>query len=341
MAARITTFFLGFLLNLTAFAQNSEALDRAQLDSVQQVKKADSLNFMRRADSLKAVAATIKLKAQKQDTTRRNSSGLDTLQTDLQSLKNLDQQAKDSLGLKALELRTQKYQSRLDSIKQKRKALSGKTMGGGITDSLKALEGGLKAGLPGDSVRTKLKSTQSKITTAVDPNTYVNKVEGKVEALQQKAVDTVSTRIQRKFSKVNSTQDSLGALTNKPDELVSNTQNKIEGKADQLVSGTQNKVSEKVDNVTGLPEKGLDQIPDTDLSKKADLPVNTANLSDLPEADLSKTDLSKTGLPAADLPVDALKSQDIPGVEVDGLNDLTKELDLPDSELSGVTKELN
>ncbi|MEM6525262.1 MAG: hypothetical protein AAGF85_04355 [Bacteroidota bacterium] len=355
MALRNTIFLIGFLLNLAAFAQNGEDSNKTQLDSLQQSKKTDSLNFVRQADSLKAVAAAIELKAQKQDTTNKSTSGLDSLQTNLQSLKNLDQRAQDSLGLKALELHTQKYQAKLDSIKRKKNELSNTTVGVGVADSLKAIENKLKVDMPGSSIKNKLDSSQNKITKAVDPNTYINKLNGKVDGLQQKAVDTVSTRIQRKFSKVNATQDSLSTLANKPDEVLTNTQgkiegktnqivsgaqNKVEGKADQLVSGTQNKVGQKVDDVAGLPGKGLNKLPDTDITNKVDMPVGTDKLPGVPDADVPATDLGNVDMPMADLPGDALKTQDIPGVEVDGLNGLTQEPDLPESELPDITKEL-
>ena len=309
---------------LPGLAQDIRVGDSPNTDTLTQRQTLDSLALVKKADSLSNQLAALEqnLKLDPLDTLIDPSlSKVDSIQQKIAEVTNLQVAGplKDSLGLTHVESQVREVKNKADSIQQKMNDLSSGAWIGSMTDSL-GMER-WKNKLPGDSLRNRLASFKDSISQKLDPKIKAATLEKKLDSAQLRIMDTVNTRIERKLSGFKAKQDSLGSFADKPQEII---------------TGTQNKLEEKMEDVSALPEQRLEGLGTAN-------PLDKVNKVDVPE--LGGVDLP-LNVPDLQNPVDiALPTQKIlpdnlEGIDMGDLNDLTGELDLPQTELPSLEKGL-
>ena len=282
MALRILLFY-------SLFFVSSGILAQVPADTMSQSASIDSTKHIQPSDTLKALTTSIEA---------------------------IPENVKDTLGIPSIETHTQNYQARLDSL-----TAAGKLQGTNGTLAPAKIPAELKPfKLPGDSLRSSITHKKDSIANQLNPNKQVDKWQSKLDSLERKTLDTLTTRIEQKFSGLRSDQDSLTHFTEKPGEAISKAQNQAE---------------HKIDQATSKPEQQLNEITDQDVLQNTNLPVKN-----LPTSDLSPANpLPQSDLPAKNL-TEAIPT-DIATVDQSGLNNLTENLDLPTKELPDLKNGLN
>ena len=339
MALKYLLFPLVFLSALTGFSQQKSAADRHEIDSLQQAKKtADSLAILQKADSLQRLNTDLKKQLAENDTLiDKTKTRFDSIPHQINGLTDRSglENSKDSLTALVVPDELNAFRSKGDTIKTKMDRLKQKISVPSAGDSLSADRLKSKVGIlqKGDSLGHSWKNQKDSLSAKYDPNKKLDHVQGKLDSLQRKVTDTLTTRVKRKFAGLSAKKDSLHSLTGKPGEAVTGVQGKIEGKVDKMSAFPGDKVDklgdanpiEKVNQNISTP--GLNgKLPDV---AQSELPVNTPGLN-----------LPGTGLPGVNTSLDDHLPGNIEGIDTGGVDELSDNVALPGMGLPDVKEGL-
>lgn len=295
-------FLLPFLmlLSISAFTQQQDKIDITELDSLEIAQKLDSLTLLSKADSIQRK--------------------IDSLQIELNKLTAFDPTVAINDSLANLEGRANKLVSQINNLQEKANSFSLESLQKSAADSLgiDKIKAKLPA-LPTSKLQNDLANIKDSLIQKFDPSVKVANWQNKLDSAQQSIVDTVSTRVKRKFSKLKAKQDSLSNLTGKPQEMIAEKQQALESKIEQI----NNLPNDKLNDITAQ-----NPLNDLDLDKK--LPTNDLGLPGINNPNLSTEGLN------LDLPTADLAPLKLDGIGIEGLDDLSGELKLPTSEIPGI-----
>ncbi|TRX45870.1 hypothetical protein FNH22_31270 [Fulvivirga sp. M361] len=343
MARKSLPFLLLFLTVSVTYAQQYPNEEKEVLDSLKQVKKLDSLAILNKTDSLKVVAVNLKQRSASLDTLMNTPKNkLDSISKRVDDVAGFAEvrNLKDSLTAPRVPDKLKSLQSKKDTIQNKIDHLTGKASTLILADSVNddLLKDKFRIHPPGDSLKGKWTYIKDSVSIELDPNVRLSNTRNKLDSVQLKATDTLTTRIKRKFSRLNTKKDSLQVLSQKPSNKITVVQGKMES---------------KVADVSVLPSKGIDQPGKINPLDKVEGGINLpTDQVTLPGSDqtgiaipgvaskLPKTDLPVSGLPDTDIPL----NESLPGnldIGTDQINGITENIELPETGLPDVKSELN